>query len=199
LAPEVSDLFGNADGATPLDPDERDGLIPTSIATRGELNEAEEISVAKAAAWAYGRTKIDLLTDDFVKLLHKRMFGEVWSWAGQYRHTGKNIGIDASEIPSAILAAVQDARYWVDHKSFAADELCVGFHHRLVLIHAFPNGNGRHARLIADLLVVQMGESPFSWGRVGLTNLGETRARYIAALNAADNHDIGPLLKFARS
>jgi Fic-DOC domain mobile mystery protein B len=199
LAPEVSDLFGNADGATPLDPDEREGLIPTSIATRGELNEAEEINVAKAARWAYRQTQSDLLADDFVKRLHKRMFGEVWSWAGQYRHTGKNIGIDASQISAAIYAAVGDARHWLDHKSFAPDELCVKFHHRLVLIHAFPNGNGRHARLMADLLVARMGEAPFSWGRVGLKNLGETRARYIAALKAADDHDIAPLLAFARS
>jgi Fic-DOC domain mobile mystery protein B len=199
LALEVTDLFEQPDGATPLDPDEREGLIPTSIATRGELNAAEEINIAKAARWAYRQTRGDLLTDDFVKRLHKRMFGEVWSWAGQYRRTDKNIGIGAPDIPVAIHATVEDALYWVGHKSFAADELCARFHHHLVLIHAFANGNGRHARLMADLLIVQMGEAPFSWGRVSLTNLGETRARYIAALKAADNHDIRPLLKFARS
>ncbi|WP_374566370.1 Fic family protein [Nitrosomonas sp.] len=73
------------------------------------------------------------------------------------------------------------------------------FSHRLVAIHPFPNGNGRVSRLIGDLLAQQLEQEPFTWGRANLVDAGETRARYIEALRAADNHDIRPLLLFARS
>jgi Fic-DOC domain mobile mystery protein B len=123
----------------------------------------------------------------------------VWRWAGQYRTTARNIGVEAYRIAMDVQQAIDDARYWVDHATYQPDEIAARFSHRLVAIHPFPNGNGRFSRLVGDLLASQLGEPPFTWGQVNLVDAGETRARYVEALRAADNHDIGPLLLFARS
>jgi Fic-DOC domain mobile mystery protein B len=140
-----------------------------------------------------------VLTEDFMRTLHRRMFGEVWQWAGRFRVTERNIGIQAYRIPVELAALLADVRYWIEHDTFAADEIAIRFHHRLVAIHPFPNGNGRHARLAADLLVEKLNKEPFSWGSGSLSDMGDLRMRYVAALQAADNHDIGSLLEFARS
>jgi len=196
----VSDpLFdGGDDAATPLTAEERDGLIPNYITLRRELNEAEQIGIEDADRWAFGR-KRPLLDERFLKSLHKRMFGQVWRWAGQYRTTGRNIGVDAYRIGPDLHHLLDDVSYWIDHQSYAPDEIAVRFHHRLVAIHPFPNGNGRHARLAADLLAAQLGRPRFTWGRANLVEPKETRRAYVAALRAADRHDIAPLLAFARS
>jgi Fic-DOC domain mobile mystery protein B len=127
------------------------------------------------------------------------MFGDVWGWAGTYRRTARNIGIDASRIPTDMPMMLDDIRYWVENKTFPPDEIAVRLHHRLVLVHPFPNGNGRHARLMADLLVERLGGQSFSWGGGRLADVGELRTAYVAVLRAADTHDIRPLLAFARS
>jgi len=127
------------------------------------------------------------------------MFGEVWRWAGTFRRTERNIGIEAHRIHHELAVLLDDVRYWVANGTFPPDELAIRFHHRLVAIHPFPNGNGRHARLMADLLVERRGGQPFSWGGGRLADVGALRAAYVAALRAADNHDIGPLLAFARA
>lgn len=195
----MSDLFDEPDEATPLEPEERKGLLQTWITYRGELNEAEQSNIAAGAAWARRRRRKDILTDTFIKQLHRRMFGDVWAWAGDYRRTERNIGIDPVDIPVELRMVLDDARYWVENETYPPDEIAVRLHCRLVAVHPFPNGNGRTTRLMADLLAVQLGRSPLTWGRVSLADASETRARYIAALRAADNHDIGPLLEFARS
>lgn len=186
------------DAATPLTPEEREGLIPTYITLRRELNEAEQIGITDADRWAFSR-KRDALDEKFLRNLHKRMFGKVWRWAGQYRTTARNIGVDAYRIGMELHQLLGDTRYWIENASYPPDEIAVRFHHRLVFIHPFPNGNGRHARLAADLLAVQLGQPRFTWGRVNLTVPQETRRTYVAALRAADAHDIAPLLAFARS
>lgn len=127
------------------------------------------------------------------------MFGDVWSWAGTTRKTGKNIGVDAQQIHLQLGGLLRDARYWIDQKAFAPDEITVRLHHGLVAIHPFPNGNGRHARLIADLQIEELGEPVFTWGGGTLRDVGTLRAEYIAALRAADAHDMASLLAFARS
>ena len=127
------------------------------------------------------------------------MIGDVWHWAGKFQRTGKNIGTEAYRITPELAAMFDDVRYWVECNTYGSDEIAVRFHHRLVSIHAFANGNGRHARLMADLLIEQLGGEPFSWGGGRLTDEGELRRLYIAALKAADNHDPGPLIAFARS
>jgi Fic-DOC domain mobile mystery protein B len=195
----VSDLFDEPNDATPLEPDEREGLLQTWITYRRELNEAEQANVAAGAAWARRQRRLDILTDAFVKKLHRRMFGAVWDWAGEYRRTERNIGIDPIRIPVEVRMVLDDVRYWIENRTYPPDEIAVRLHHHLTVIHPFPNGNGRLARLMADLLAVRLGREPFTWGRVSLTDAGETRARYIAALRVADKHDIGPLLEFARS
>lgn len=194
----MNGLFDEPDDATPLSPEERDGLLQSWVTYRAELNLAEQDNIEAGATWAY-RQRGDVLTDDFLRRLHARLFGEVWSWAGGYRLTERNIGIDPARIPSEVRMVMEDARYWVENVTWPPDETAVRLHHRLVAIHPFPNGNGRTTRLMADLLVVRLGREPFGWGRTSLTEIGETRQRYIAALRAADNHDIGPLLDFARS
>ncbi len=191
-------LFDSDDANTPLTAEERDGLIPSYITLRHELNEAEQINIGEGLRWAESRRR-DILDRNFLSELHKRMFGDVWRWAGQYRTTERNIGIEAYRIITEVQQAVDDARFWVEHATYPPDEIAVRFSHRLVALHPFPNGNGRFSRLVGDLLARQLGKPSFTWGSANLVNAGETRARYVKSLQAADNHDIGPLLLFARS
>ena len=186
-----------APGATPLDPDEADGLIPTSISTRSQLDEFEAANIAEALQWAAARRR-DVLAVGFIEELHRRMFGRVWRWAGRYRTTGKNIGIAPHDIGSELKKLVDDARTQVESGKMSVDEIAAGFHHRLTKIHAFPNGNGRHARLITDLLLEQLGGKAFTWGAGDLIHPGEARERYIAALRAADAKDYSLLMNFLR-
>ncbi|WEX90036.1 mobile mystery protein B [Sinorhizobium garamanticum] len=198
----MTDLFQEPEDATPLEPQEREGLLQTWITHRNDLNEAEQENIVEGAAWARARRRVPLermLSEDFMRTLHKQMFGEVWQWAGTFRTTERNIGIQAYRIGMDLASLMDDIRYWIEHETFPPDEIAIRFHHRLVAIHPFPNGNGRHARLAADLLIERLGGEPFSWSGGSLANVGELRARYVAALRAADNHDIGPLLEFARS
>jgi Fic-DOC domain mobile mystery protein B len=194
----VSDLFEEPDNATPLTPEERDALIPAHIAFQYELNEAEQENIYRAQNWALA-TRRELLTEKFVKDLHRRMLGNVWRWAGRFRTGERNIGIPHYEIPMALRQLLDDAKTWINDGSYPRDEIAVRFHQRLVQIHPFPNGNGRHARLMADLLIMRLGGERFSWGSADLQNVGDVRTRYIAALRDADNHDLAPLLAFARS
>ena len=195
----MSDLFDEPHDATPLEPEERDGLLQSWVTTRADLNEAEQASIDKGAAWARRRRGRDMLSEDFVRTLHKRMLGDVWAWAGSYRRTGRNIGVDAYRIPAEVAQLLDDVRFWVEHGTYDPDEAAVRLHHRLVSIHPFPNGNGRHARMMADLLVQQLGRPPFTWGGADPTDIGAKRRRYVEALQRADRHDIAPLLAFARS
>lgn len=193
-------LFDEDDDAnTPLTAEEREQLIPTYITLRSELNEAEQINIAQANRWLRQGRKRDVLDDAFLRELHRRMFAEVWKWAGQYRLTPRNIGIEAYRIAMEVRALVDDARYWADNGTYPPDEIAVRFSHRLVSIHPFPNGNGRHSRLAGDLLAMQLGQPRFTWGSASLVDAGATRKAYVAALQAADAGDIDALLEFARS
>lgn len=192
-------LFEGDDNAnTPLTAEEREALIPTYITLRSELNEAEQANIADAIEWALVRHR-EVLDEAFLRELHKRMFGQVWKWAGVYRTTPRNIGVEAYRIPQEMAQLIGDVRYQVEHKSFPPDEIAVRFKHRLVAIHPFPNGNGRFSRLAGDLLALQLGQSRFTWGGGNLGEPKATRQRYIDALRTADEHNIEPLLDFARS
>jgi len=186
-------LVPQDDGGTELTEEEREGLIPSYITLRSELNEAEQANILEAEEWAFAR-KRDLLEEKFLNNLHRRMYGNVWRWAGRYRTSGKNIGIDAYQIPTDLRNLLNDVRYWIDQKTYPADEISARFHHRLTFIHCYPNGNGRHARMATDLLLVSISDKPLTWGNVDLVDPGETRDAYIAALRAADKHDIAPLV-----
>ena len=186
------------DASTPLTHEEREDLIPSYITLRRELNEAEQANILEAEDWAFAR-KRDVLDERFLTNLHKRMFGRVWRWAGQFRRTERNIGVHAYRIQMDLLQLLDDCRYWIENDTYSPDEIATRFHHRLVFIHPFPNGNGRHARLATDLLLTKLGQSRFSWGQVNLVDPGETRQRYVAALRDADKHDYRALLEFVRS
>ena len=185
-------------GATPLDADELASLIPGHITTQGELNEWEQLNILQGEAWA-GKQRNDILDETFIRRLHRQMFGETWRWAGEFRKSDKNIGVDWLKISVELRNLLDDVRYQIDHATYPPDETAVRFHHRLVAIHPFSNGNGRHARLMADLLVERLGRPRFTWGSGSLVDASETRQRYIAALQAADSRDYAPLIAFARS
>jgi Fic-DOC domain mobile mystery protein B len=184
------------EGTTPLDPDEADGLIP-DLLTRGELNAWEQANILKAEAWVFRRRR-NVLTVQFAMELHRRMFDETWAWAGNFRRSDKNIGVPWPTIPAALRDLLDDAQYWIDQGTYALDEVAARFHHRLVSIHPFPNGNGRHGRLMADGLARSSGAPPCTWGRGSLT-VGQARVAYLAALRQADKGGLDPLIEFMRS
>lgn len=189
-------------GSTPLDPDDAAGLKPGWVATRADLDEVEQANILAARhrpRWRKPKTGY-LLTDEAVRRLHQDMFGNVWAWAGTYRRYEASIGIDPHQISVAVRDLVLDAAYWFDgDQPMPPDEAGWRFHHRLVQIHPFPNGNGRHSRLITDLLLRSKDAQQFTWGRADLNVAGEVRKAYLAALRAADGHDYGPLSEFVRS
>ncbi|MGA8503351.1 MAG: mobile mystery protein B [Candidatus Sulfotelmatobacter sp.] len=194
-------LFPDGEGNTPLSADEEADLIP-NLATKGELNEWERQNILEAYAWALAPNNLrrhDPLVESYVRDLHLRVFDQTWRWAGVYRTTEKNIGVPHHEIRERLAALLGDARYWLEHGTYPPDELSVRLHHRLVFIHPFANGNGRHARLIADVLVQRQDRPVLTWGGADLVRAGDFRRHYIDALQTADAGDLGPLLAFARS
>ena len=189
----------HAPGATPLDPNEIDGLLPSHITTQEQLNEWEQANIARAMAWLALARKRSVLDESFVRELHTRMFNDTWRWAGSFRSTERNIGVAPEQIAPKLRNLLDDARYWLQHATYTVDEAAARFHHRLVLIHCFANGNGRHARLLTDLLLQANGAAPFTWGRGDLVHVGAARELYLAALGRADAGDFSALLRFVRS
>ncbi len=190
-------------GATPIEPDELKDLIPDYISTMSELNQVEQSNIADGFVWAGKQTHDDLLTATFIFKLHKKMFDQVWKWAGKMRRSNKNIGVMKEHIMNDLGQLLGNTQYWIEYKTFSDDEIAARFHHRLVQIHVFPNGNGRHARLMTDLILMKNGVSKFTWGTNGtytpLEAEGKTRSDYIAALKKADQNDFNALITFARS
>lgn len=189
----------HAPGATPMDPDEVEGLIPRHITLKLELDEFEQANILAAQEWSEKRIDKQLLSEAYVRRLHKRMFDRTWKWAGQFRNTEKSIGVDPAQISVNLRNLLDDVKCWREFNTYSIDEQAARLHHRLVLIHPFSNGNGRHARLFTDAFLRSCGAAPFSWGRINLVNASATRTAYIAALQAADRRDYGPLLAFVRS
>lgn len=194
--------FEYIDGQTPIDEEEKEGLLIPTIATRSELDEFEQQNIEEAMQFVFGRSfkTESVFTEEFVKKLHERMYGNVWKWAGKFRKTNKNIGVDRWQIPVDIKALLDNAIFWIDNDTYSHDEMAIRFKHRLVSIHCFPNGNGRHSRLFADLIIEKVFNEPvFTWGSVDLVHAGNARERYIMAIKLADAGNIIPLLEFARS
>jgi Fic-DOC domain mobile mystery protein B len=190
-------------GATPLNGDELEGLIPDYVATRSDLNRAEADNITNALPEAQRRARrvgpVGIFTNGFLMDLHHRIFCNVWTWAGTQRRRETNIGVDPINIATSAKQAMDDAIYWHEQETFAANEIAVRTHHRLVAIHPFPNGNGRCTRLVVDLYLVAIGAPPLTWGRALLEESGETRSTYIRGLQLADRGDYSSLLEFAQS
>ncbi|CAM3415733.1 mobile mystery protein B [Aquirufa ecclesiirivi] len=190
------------EGQTPLDDEEKEGLLIPSIATRGELDEFEQQNIEEAIQWALMRTikAEELLTEEFICKVHERMYANVWKWAGKFRKTNKNLGVDKWQIPSELRILLDDTRFWYENNIYLPDEMAIRFKHRIVSIHCFPNGNGRHSRLMADIIIDKIyQQSEFTWGAYSSKNVPEIRKNYLNAIKAADLGDFKSLLAFARS
>lgn len=181
------------EGATPLDPDDAQGLIPTHITTLGQLNEWEFSNVLKGEEWAFRTRQRDILSAGFVENLHEKMFGDTWRWAGTIRtKETAPVGVAPENIRPELYKLLADVQAQLKHRSLSMQEIAARFHHRMVFIHPFPNGNGRFSRSIADLLLWQNGAERFNWG-ADLIRDGDARRTYISALRAADQRDYRPL------
>jgi Fic-DOC domain mobile mystery protein B len=190
-------------GQTPLEEDEKEGLLIPGITTREELDELEQLNIQKAVGkYLFGRKlKLkDILTEQFIFKLHRDMLGEVWDWAGTTRKSNKNIGVDKLQVAIRLRQLLENCKFWIENGEFNSDEIAIRFKHELVFIHVFPNGNGRHSRIMADILIKHCFEKEmFTWGANSLTKKSEKRNLYIQSLRKADKGNFGELLKFARS
>jgi Fic-DOC domain mobile mystery protein B len=190
-------------GATPLDPNELNGLIPIYITTQGELNQLEQENILAAQEWVFDTSHVDVLGFSFVLELHKKMFGQVWRWAGTPRTSEKNIGIPKEQILTQTKQLVDDLKYWIDNKTYLWPEIAARLHHRLVFIHVFPNGNGRHARLLTDVVLLANYQKRPTWGlqssKTNIDSEGQSRSKYIGALKLADGGDYKSLIEFVNS
>jgi len=190
------------DGQTPIDEDEKEGLRIETISTKEELDEFEQLNIEEALQWVFGkkfRLK-QVFTEKFICDLHKRMYENVWNWAGKFRKTDKNIGVHKHQIPMQLKVLCDDTMFWIENEIFPQEEIAIRFKHRLVSIHCFPNGNGRHSRIMADIIVDKLfNKEPFSWGAANLSNASNSRAIYLKAVKAADLNDYQPLLDFSPS
>jgi len=191
-------------GQTSLDESKKDGLLRHNITTRAELDEFEQQNIEEAIQWVLSRSfkPKNIFTEEFIKRLHKRMYDNVWAWAGEFRKTDRNLGIDKWQIPVALKALLDDVSFWVEHETYPQDEIAIRFKHRIVSIHCFPNGNGRHSRLMADIIIDKIyGKPVFTWGaaNLNLVKQGDSRVAYLKAVKEADKGSYELLLAFARS
>lgn len=186
------------EGATPLNQDEVYNLIPSHITTQKELDEWEQYNILQAEQWAFKikRSNPEILTIEFINKLHKKMLGQTWKWAGKFRTHQTNIGCASTNIRNELLTLFDDLRYQIAHNVYSLTEIAIRFHHRLVLIHPYPNGNGRLSRLATDIFLYNNQMERFSWGKRDLTKVGEIRTQYLAALRAADKGDYTSLILF---
>lgn len=194
--------FKYIDGQTPLDENEIDGLLLNTISTIGELNEFEQLNIEKAVEWTIHNrfTRERILTEKFIKTLHKQMYEDVWRWAGQFRKSDKNIGICWTQIGIQLKFLIDDTNFWIDNNTYPPVEIAIRFKHRIVSIHCFPNGNGRHSRMIADIIMESIfGTEIFTWHQSNMLKEDDTRKKYISALIEADNGNINPLIDFAKN
>ena len=188
-------------GQTPINEEEKEGLLLKHISTQGELNEAEQLNIEEAVEWTLRNRFIaeEILSEKFVRELHKRMYRHVWKWAGTFRHSDKSIGVDWKQVPVNLRGLLDDCLYWVENNSFPEDEIAVRFKHRIVSIHCFPTGNGRHSRLMADVIRSHIfRKPPFTWGSGNLSGKGPNRVEYISALKEADRGSVVRLVEFAK-
>lgn len=190
------------EGQTPLNEEEKEGLKIKSITTQGELDQFEQLNIEKAIEWTISKKfKVErILTEKFIKDLHKKMYDDVWKWAGEFRKSEKKIGIKWTQIGVELNYLLDDTRFWIQNGTFSPEEIAIRFKHRIVSIHCFPNGNGRHSRLMADIIMEAVFyKEAFSWQQSNMVKADQTRKEYIACLKEADNGNINPLIEFAKN
>ena len=189
-------------GQTPLEEEEKEGLLVSTITTHGELNEFEQQNIEKAIEWTLGRkfNKEKIISENFVRELHGKMFGDVWNWAGKFRRTNKNLGCDLKRVSAELKKLNDDCRYWLGNKIYPEEEIAIRYKHRAVSIRCFSNGNGQHSRLMGDIIVNHIfGKKVFTWGGANLNKTGELRNNYLNAIRKADKGDLLPLIEFAKT
>lgn len=201
---KINPTFEMPEGATPLDPDEIQGLLIDTISTQAELNFAEQQSIIESSKWIFETNHKNILTDQFFKNLHKKMFQSVWNWAGKYRTTNKNIGVDPYKIPIEIKKLCDDCEYWIQNNTYDWNEIAARFHHKVVWIHPFSNGNGRFSRILTDILLKRHKQSALTWGRNtfskdDFSSESALRTEYILSLREADNKKFQKLIQFIKS
>lgn len=190
------------EGQSPLEEEEKEGLLIKTVSTQRELDELEQLNIEKAVAWTISKKfrPATIFTEQFIKKVHKQMFGDVWKWAGSFRKSEKNIGVEWIKIAVELKYLLDDIKYWIAKETYPPDEIAIRFKHRLVKIHCFPNGNGRHSRLMADIIIESVfNKDVFPWHSSNMVKPDETRKQYIAAIRAGDNGNIRPLIEFARN
>lgn len=203
----MSELIDNPEGATPLNLDDMLGLKYKHIDTREQLNEVEAANILQGQIWASKLnkgakelTRDDIFNRDFVSDLHKALFGEVWEWAGHFRKRELNIGVDPKNIAVDLHNFLEDAKCWLEFKHYDNLELSARIQHRLVQIHPFVNGNGRHSRVFTDIVrVYLLNEKPIKWANAKLENMTEERNSYISGLREADVGDLSTFIKYLQS
>ena len=188
-------IFETDDNSTPLTEEEKQQLKAKWVTTRSELNELETKGIADAEIWLL-KNKKDILSETFIKALHKKMFGDIWKWAGTFRTTERNIGVAPYEIQPKLRILLDDIKFWIANRTYSEKEIAIRFHHRLVQIHPFPNGNGRISRIMADLIMRTFGLDDLDWGSGNLTEISELRTKYITALQEADKGNYKLLINF---
>ena len=191
------------DGQTPIDEDEKEGLLIPTITTREELDEFEQLNIQKAIEYYLHKRKFnteEILTEKFILDVHKRMLRDVWKWAGTIRKYNKNLGVDKFQISVRLRQLFANCEFWIENKTYSEEEIAIRFKHKIVSIHVFPNGNGRHSRLMGDIIMKQVFEKPtFSWGQKYLVHKSKVRDEYIKALRLADNGDFSSLNYFSKA
>jgi Fic-DOC domain mobile mystery protein B len=195
-------VYAYEDGQTPLNEEEKEGLLLKSIINHGELDEHEQLNIENAMLWLYGQKlkKDKILSETFILNLHKKMFDTVWRWAGSYRKTEKNIGVSWINIRTDLKILLDDTIFWIDNSTYPPDEIAIRFKHRLVNIHCFPNGNGRHSRIMADIIIESIFKKEvFSWNQSNMVKADETRKEYIRSIREGDIGNISALIAFART
>lgn len=193
-------VYNFLEGQTPIDAEEKEGLLLRNIDSQSELDEHEQLNIERAVEWSIQAklTKDEVLTESFIKGLHYKMFNKVWKWAGEFRKSEKNIGVYWTTIAVELRKLLEDTHYWINNKTYSDTEIAIRFKHRLVNIHCFSNGNGRHSRLMADILMESVFKSPaFSWNGSNMVKADQTRTDYISSLKQADHGKIDPLIAFA--
>ena len=188
-------------GATPGG--DTSGLLLEHLSTTTARNAAETEAISRAYDKYVFRARrkkqgTEWLTDDFIRRVHADMLGTIWEWAGKYRQTKFNLGVDPHLIREQIKLFTEDFLYWNGTEStMSVIEIAARIQHRLTNIHPFTNGNGRHARLITDIFLHSRKLPIPQWPQIQLMAQGnEIGEQYITAMKKADNGDINDLIQF---